>query len=249
MSVLEAKPYLRTVYLKRKEIPSFDGYPFILPVIKNFKEITFHPDVTFIIGDNGAGKSTLIEAIAILLGFNAEGGSRNFRFETQKSHSSLYKFLHATKSYKMPTDGFFLRAESFYNAASYLDNCVPAALEYYGGKSLHAQSHGESFWSLLIHRFGGRGLYILDEPESALSPSRQLSMLSRMHQLVLAESQFIIATHSPILLSYPRAKIYTISEGILRECAYEDTEHYKVSARFFKSHKKYLDLLCKDEEI
>jgi predicted ATPase len=240
------RPYLRSVELIHEKISHKEEYPFCLPIVKNFERLDFHPDVTFLIGENGSGKSTLIEAIAILMGFNPEGGSKHFGFSTEDSHSHLHQFLRPSKSYKMPKDGFFLRAESFYNAATYIDQVAPLAA--YGGVSMHAQSHGESFWSLITNRFRGKGLYILDEPEAALSPTRQMAMLARMHQLVQQESQFIIATHSPILLAYPNAKIYEISDGFLCERLYEETEHYQVTLKFLSTYKKQLNILLADED-
>src|SRR5579862_3892212 len=163
---LDAKPYLQSITLMRGKVPSFEAYPFCLPIISNLGTIAFHPDVTFFVGDNGSGKSTLIEAIAVLQGFNPEGGSKNLRFTTEASHSHLYEFLRPSKSYKMPRDGYFLRAESFYNVASNISALDkepggPPIINSYGGVSLHQQSHGESFWSLITSRFGGHGLYIL----------------------------------------------------------------------------------------
>jgi predicted ATPase len=189
-----AKPYLIDITLRRDNVPSWEEYPFSLPVMRTLETLSFHPDVTFLIGENGMGKSTLLEAIAQLARFNPEGGSKNTLFSTRETHSNLADYLKSGKSFKSPKDGFFLRAESFYNVASYIDDLDYA--EAYGGKSLHEQSHGESFLSLLNFRFHGNGLYLLDEPEAALSPSRQLAVLSLIHRLVKANSQFIIATHS-----------------------------------------------------
>jgi predicted ATPase len=241
---LSAKPYLIDITLLREDVPSFDDYPFSLPAVRNLHTLRFHPDVTFFIGENGTGKSTLMEAIAQLLRYNPEGGNKNTLFSTRETHSNLYKYMRSGKSYKIPTDGFFLRAESFYNVASYIDD-----VEYsgsYGGKSLHAQSHGESFLSLLNHRFRGKGLYLLDEPEAALSPSRQLSALAVIHKLVKANSQFIIATHSPIIMAYPNAQIYLFSEAGIREVEYEETEHYKISRDFLNQRERMLQVLLEE---
>ena len=241
---LNAKPYLIDITLLRDNIPSFDVYPFSLPVIRNLKTLTFHPDVTFFVGENGAGKSTLLEAIAQMLRFNPEGGNKNTLFSTRETHSDLNKYLRIGKSYKMPTDGFFLRAESFYNVASYIDDVGYAGA--YGGKSLHSQSHGESFLALLNNKFKGNGLYLLDEPEAALSPSRQLSALVVIDRLVKSESQFIIATHSPIILAYPNAKIYLFSEEGIHEIAYEETEHYKIAKDFLDHRDQMLHALLEE---
>ena len=226
-------------------MPSWDEYPFSLPVVRNLETLRFHPDVTFLIGENGTGKSTLLEAVAKLLGFNAEGGTRNSLFSTRDTHSVLYDYLKAGRSFSAPKDGYFLRAESFYNVASYMDD-----VEYltgYGGKSLHAQSHGESFLALLNHKFRGSGLYILDEPEAALSPSRQLSALAIIHRLVKSGSQFIIATHSPILMAYPDAQILLFSESGIEQVEYEDTDHYKIARDFLNHREAMLKVLLEEE--
>lgn len=225
--------YLKRVTLKKDDIPSFSSYPFSLPIVRSLDSLSFHPKVTYIIGENGTGKSTLLEAIAVACGFNAEGGTKNFNFSTYASHSSLHEYLKLIKSAYKPDDGFFLRAESFYNVASYIDEVD--AIRSYGGKSLHEQSHGESFFSLFMNRFSGNGVYILDEPEAALSPMRQLSMLTRMHELIDENSQFIIATHSPILMAYPNSQIYYLEQGGIREVALEETEHYQTMKLFFNN--------------
>jgi predicted ATPase len=202
--------------------------------------------VTFIVGENGSGKSTLLEAIAVAVGFNAEGGTKNFHFSTRDSHSPLHNYLRIVRSHVRPRDGFFLRAESFFNVATNIEQLDsepsfgPPVIDSYGGKSLHEQSHGESFLSLLIDRFGGNGLYILDEPEAALSPTRQLAVLSRMHQLVKESSQFIIATHSPILMAYPDALIYHLDSSGFSPVSYKDTEHYEVTKAFLDNPERML---------
>ncbi len=238
------KPYLIDITLLRDRVPSFDEYPFSLPAIRELQTLGFHPDVTFFIGENGTGKSTLMEAIAQLLSYNPEGGNKNSLFSTRETHSNLFKYLKPGKSYKKPTDGYFLRAESFYNVASYMDDV--GYLEGYGGISLHAQSHGESFLSLLNNKFRGNGLYLLDEPEAALSPSRQLSTLAVIHRLVKSNSQFIIATHSPIIMAYPNARIYLFSETGIHEIKYEETEHYKISKDFLNRRELMLRVLLEE---
>jgi len=242
---LDAEHYLLDVKLRRERVPSFDAYPFSLPVVRNLHTLELHPKVTFVIGENGSGKSTLLEAIATAWGFNAEGGSKNFRFQTRGSHSALHEYLLLVKSFRRVKDGFFLRAESFFNVATEIDNL--GVVESYGGVSLHEQSHGESFFALMMNRFGGDGLYILDEPEAALSPSRQLAMISRLHQLVQSKSQFIIATHSPILMAYPDAWIYQIGAEGLTRIAYEDSEHYSVTKAFLANPQRYLDQLLSED--
>jgi predicted ATPase len=180
----------------------------------------------------------LLEAIAVSFGFNAEGGSRNFRFGTRESHSELYKFLRIAKGVPRPTDGFFLRAESFYNVATMVEELGVGAS--YGDRSLHEQSHGESFLALMVNRFHGEGLYLLDEPEAALSPSRQLSVITRIHDLVQQRSQFIIATHSPIIMAYPDAHIYSFSTSGIERIPYKDTEHFRVTRDFLANPQRML---------
>jgi len=243
-SLLTAKPYLMDITIMQDEIKDKDEYPFSVPAIRELKTLSFHPKVTYFIGENGTGKSTLMEAIARTMGFNPEGGTKNSLFSTRDTHSNLSDFIKPGRSFKAARDGFFLRAESFYNLASYIDD-----VEYtgsYGGKSLHAQSHGESFIALLTQKFRGNGLYLLDEPEAALSPSRQLSALAVIHKLVKADSQFIIATHSPILMAYPDSKIYLFSETGIREIAYEDTDHYRVAKDFLNHREQMLHVLFEE---
>src|SRR5215469_5920562 len=208
MDTSTTSQYVREVKLRRDKVISFDQYPFSLPVVRDLESLELHPSVTFLVGENGSGKSTLLEAVAVAWGFNPEGGTKNFRFGTRASHSVLHEYLRVAKGVRRPKDGFFLRAESFFNVATEIENLDsepggPPVISYYGNHSLHEQSHGESFMALLVNRFGGHGVYLLDEPEAALSPQRQLAALARIHELVCADSQFIIATHSPILMAYP----------------------------------------------
>lgn len=238
--------------LKRDKIDNFEHYPFSIPAVRELDLIEFSSPVTFLIGENGSGKSTLIEAIAVALGFNAEGGTKNFRFGTRASHSVLNEYLRLGRSHRQPNDGFFLRAESFFNVATNIEELDedpfggPPVIGSYGGKSLHEQSHGESFLALLVNRFGGKGLYLLDEPEAALSPSRQLAVLSRIDQLVKDDSQFIIATHSPILMAYPNATIYHFDSTGMTEIAYKDTEHYVVTKAFLDNPDRMFNELFQD---
>lgn len=241
--------YVSRVTLQREKIESFDRYPFSLPAVRLFERIDLHPKVTFFIGENGSGKSTLLEAIAVSLGFNAEGGTKNFNFGTRRSHSELHEYLRVAKGVRRPRDGYFLRAESFFNLATEIEHLDaepsfgPPIIDSYGGRSLHEQSHGESFLALVTERFGGQGIYILDEPEAALSPQRQLAVLSRMHDLVLDDSQFIIATHSPILMAYPDARIYQCSKDGISQVAYEETEHFQVTRDFLTNPSRMLRVL------
>jgi predicted ATPase len=236
-----------------KDIEKNESYIFNLPVVKGLigrEELLFNRRVTFFIGENGTGKSTLLEAIAVAFGFNAEGGTRNFNFSTEKTHSDLHEFLTVYKGIKRPTDGFFLRAESFYNVASEIDRLDKIAPVYdsYGGKSLHEQSHGESFLSLVLNRFGGNGVYILDEPEAALSPSRQMTLIAVIDSLVRKNSQFIISTHSPILMAYPDANIFSLTDDNIILTPYEETEHYILTKQFLNNPKKMLKYLLEDSQ-
>lgn len=227
------------------------GYLEDLPVIKFLKkekEIELNSAVTFFVGENGTGKSTLLEATAVAYGFNAEGGSRNFNFSTNKTHSELYKHITLSKGLRAK-DGFFLRAESLYNAATYIDKIDaepsfdPPVIEGYGGISLHSQSHGESFLSIVQNRFYGNGLYILDEPEAALSPMRLLTLIGEINYLVKNNSQLIIATHSPILMAFPEADILEFSEKGIKRVDYKETEHYQVTKSFLDNPEKMLRYL------
>ncbi|MEH7345699.1 AAA family ATPase [Bacillus sp. JJ1532] len=244
--------YLRGIKLKRDHIPSFNKFPFNLPSIQTLDELSFHPNVTYFVGDNGMGKSTLLEAIAVAAGFNPEGGSFNFNFATYDSHSELDNYIRLVKGVIKPSDGFFLRAETFYNVASNIEEMdrefgtSPKVIDSFGGVSLHKQSHGESFWATFMNRFGGNGLYIMDEPEAALSPLRQLSMLARIHELVRQNSQFIIATHSPIIMSYPNAAIIEFTEDGAKETQLEETGHYRMMKQFFENRERILHHLLND---
>lgn len=281
------EPFLTRVTLNRTAIESPDEYPFCLPVVRNLTTLDFHPAVTYIVGENGTGKSTLLEAIAVAAGFNPEGGSKSFRFSTEDTHSALHEYIRLGRGSRRERDGFFLRAESFYNVATEIvkldagkappptlrekdlevglrvavtelqrlaedfvkiDEDLIAALKgvlnppdlslgggslsaAYGGP-LHEKSHGESFLALMQHRFRANGLYILDEPESALSPARQLSILLRIHELVQNGCQFLIATHSPLLMAYPNSKMLMLTENSIQETDWKETEHYTLTKSF-----------------
>jgi len=248
MSTWDARNFLTRATLVREKVTSFTDYPFSIPAIGGFDRIEFERPVTFFVGENGAGKSTLLEAIAVGMGLNPEGGSRNFRFATRESHSALSNFLRLSRSVRRPRDSFFLRAESYFNVATEIEALDQGPgggriIDSYGGKSLHEQSHGESFFSLFMNRLRGNGLYFFDEPEAALSPTRQLSFLSRLHDLVKEGSQFLIATHSPILLAYPDAAIHVLDGGPPRQIEYRDTEHYGVTRTFLNDTERMLDIL------
>lgn len=251
-------PILDKIRINYSEDINLSEYPFSLDVIKNLKDIIFPTQVTFLVGENGTGKSTILEAIATKAGFGKEGGSKNINFNTadDKFYSEIQKLSSCmTLSWrKKVRDGYFFRAESFFNLANQIDHIAKeggqgAAATYadYGGKSLHEQSHGESFLSFFKNRLGGGGFYIFDEPEAALSPQRQLALLSIIHDLCKnPETQFIIATHSPILLAYPDSVIYSCDGVALEKIKYKDTKHYELTKGFLDNPEQYLKHLFND---
>jgi len=239
------RPYWIEARLERREGWDDAVYPFNVPAVRTTDVLAFHPRVTFLVGENGSGKSTLIEALAVAWGFNAEGGSKDHRYATRDSHSALHRFVRPVRSPQKAQDGYFLRAESYFTTATYLETTGTFRA---GQTGVHEKSHGESFFDLFQNRFEGQGLYIMDEPEAALSPSRQLSFLARLHELVQAGSQFIIATHSPIILGYPDAWIYQTSAHGLERVAYEDTEHYEVTKGFLNRREVYLNVLLAEDD-
>ena len=233
----------------RAQLPPEDEYLRGLEILKQLDRLEFMQPITFLTGENGSGKSTLIEAIAVACGYNAEGGSRSYSFSTRQSSSSLYEYLTIVRSTRRPRDGYFLRAESFYNAASYLEelDAIPAAAppltDGYGGRPLHEMSHGESFLALMNHRFHGDGLYILDEPESALSAKSQLAAITLLSRLASDGSQFIISTHSPILLGCPNSQIYELRGGSLCPTPYRDTASYRLTRQFLEDTERMVKYL------
>ena len=243
--------YIDEVALVRALPPG--SYLTALPVIRALsrRPLRLTHAVTILVGENGSGKSTLLEGIAVAFGFNPEGGSRNFRFSTCDTHSPLGAALRLSRT-DYPRDGFFLRAESFYNAASYIDEldeqptAAPKLAASYGGVSLHAQSHGESFLALVQHRLGGRGLYIFDEPEAALSPMRQLVLLGEMDRLVRSGSQLIVATHAPMLMAFPGARVLDC-DAALAETPYDRTLHFQLMRRFLMNPERMLAELLHPE--
>jgi predicted ATPase len=244
---------LRSVVLKRDEIESFDSYPYSIPAIRSLDELRIDPRVTFFAGENGSGKSTLVEAVAVALGFNAEGGTRNMTVATRASHSSLHEHLRLVRGTRSPRDGFFLRAESFFNVATHIEELDAGpgtgrrVIESYGGTSLHEQSYGESFLSVILNRFRPGGLYVLDEPEAALSLRGCLALMRRMHELVAAGAQFVVASHSPILLGYPEACIYALSDDGIAAVSYEETEQYELTRSFLDDRERFLHYLFAEE--
>ncbi len=233
--------YICGVSLKTPIDPA--SYLAELPVVKHLagEGIELDHPVTVFVGENGTGKSTLLEAIAVAYGFNAEGGTKNFNFSTNATHSELHRHLTLSRR-AYAKDGFFLRAESLYNVATNIDEMGVA--RSYGGVSLHEQSHGESFLAIVRNRFRGNGLYIMDEPEAALSPMRILTLMAEIDRLVKADSQFLIATHSPMLMALPDAQVLELSEDGIRPVRYCDTEHFRTVKYFLNNPERMLhDLL------
>jgi predicted ATPase len=265
-------PFVRALRLRRERVPSFTRYPFSLPAVRGLNELgLLEGGVTFFAGENGTGKSTLLEAIAVRMGFNPEGGSGDLRFSTvSDAHSGLSEYVELVPGRGLAGDGFFVRTEGLFNLATEIDRqdeemeeiargvkaltgvvmtgYRPMNVRYGGGRSLHAQSHGEAMLALLNNRLHGGGIYLMDEPETALSPLRQLALLSVMHRLVRGGSQLVIATHSPILLAYPGARIYRFGEEGIEEVEYEETEAYQVTRDFLQHRERSLRTLFSDDE-
>jgi len=252
---MQLGPMLDKIKVNFTDTIDFSHYPFSLNIIKNLKDISFTSQVTFFVGENGAGKSTILEAIAHKAGFGPEGGSKNIHFKTteERTYSGTQKLAEQlTLSWRLkPQNGYFFRAESFFNVANHLDylerECAGKAYGPYGGKSLHEQSHGESFLSFFQNRLGRAGFFIFDEPEAALSPQRQLSLMVIINEVCKnPNSQFIIATHSPIILAYPEATIYSCDSNIIEKIDYNDTKHYQTTKQFLDNPARYLYHLFKD---
>ncbi len=244
--------FIRSIKIDWDKIEK-NNYIRSIPSIYCINELKFTKNVTFFVGENGTGKSTLLESIAVAYGFNPEGGTKNFNFETRSTHSDLHGAIRVIKGISRPKSNFFLRAESFYNVASkiedYRDDDYETYYKRYGGKSLHDQSHGESFLALIQNQFTEKGLYILDEPEAALSPQRQLTLLILIHDLAQRGAQFFIASHSPILLGMPEASILSFDNGKISEVKYEDTESYKITELFINNKESLLNNLLNDKKL
>lgn len=239
--------FLQQVHIDWGKI-SKDSYLREIPSLSDVNNVSFESNITFFVGENGTGKSTLLEGIAIAYGFNAEGGTKNYSFSTYESHSELHTAISLIRGVKKPRSSYFLRAESFYNVASKAEDYrdgdpIESYYERYGGKSLHQQSHGESFLALIRGNFQDRGFYILDEPEAALSPQRQLTLLIELDRLAKKGAQFIIASHSPILLGLPDATILSFDNGTIHPCRYTDTESYQVTEMFINNRDYFLSHL------
>lgn len=217
-----------------------------IPAIAEVGRIDFRKPVTFLVGENGSGKSTLLEAIAVAYGFNPEGGTRNYSFSTYDSHSELCEAVRLSRGVRRAGWGYFLRAESFYNVATKEDEYSRGP----GGRPqhFHERSHGESFLALAQDSFRPGGLYLLDEPEAALSPQRQLTLLVEIDRCAKGGAQFLIATHSPILLGLPGAEILTFDDGPIHSCTYEETDSYQVTELFINSREQLLRRLLETQE-
>lgn len=243
---VSAEGFVRSVKLLADRIQDREAYPFTIPAVRALGHLALDPKVTYFVGENGTGKSTVLEAIAVAAGLNPEGGSESFRFETRPSHSSLHEALRLVRGVRRPQTSYFLRAESLFNVATEierLDSGDRPLLPAYGGRSLHERSHGEAFLALVVHRFGPNGLYLLDEPEAGLSVHGCLALLQRIDELVSAGSQFIIATHSPIVMSYPAASIYAFGERGLERTAWQQTASYTLTRSFLASPEGFFQHL------
>lgn len=243
---------LKKITLLRDRVQDLDAYPFSVPAVRNLGEIAIRSRICLLAGENGTGKSTLLEAVAAHYGFGREGGNRNFKNDSTESNHSIDPLVKALRlSFDIRTGaGFFLRAESFFNMASHIDALEQepegaSIIGAYGGRSLHERSHGETFFTLLDFKFRRNGLFLLDEPEAALSPQRQLSFLVLIHDVIrkFRDSQFIISTHSPILLAYPKAQILSFDEQHIHEVRYEETRSFQVVHRFLSKREEFLEEL------
>jgi predicted ATPase len=249
-------PLLKKITIRREQVEDWESYPFSIPIIRCLEELSFRSRICFFTGENGTGKSTLLEAIAAHYGFGREGGNRNFSNDSTDSNHSIDALVRALRlSFDKRTGaGYFLRAESFFNTISHMDDLdkepsySPPISASYGGRSLHTRSHGETFLTLLELKFRRNGLFLLDEPEAALSPQRQLCFLVLMHDVLRKskDAQFIISTHSPLLLGYPHAQILSFDEGRIHEIEYEEAAPMQIVRRFVNDRDNFLDELLKE---
>lgn len=234
--------FIQSLYIDWARVSQYN-YVHQIPAIRNMENLSFQKPITFFVGENGSGKSTLLEAIAVAYGFNPEGGTKNYSFSTYNSHSELCDAITLSKGCRRPKFGYFLRAESFYNVATkeidYTDDKHPS-------KGYHQQSHGESFLAIAQEYMGANGIYIFDEPEAALSPQRQLTLLIDIYKCAKAGAQFIIVSHSPILLGMPEADIFAFDDGEIRSCRYEDTDSYVITKAFVNDRQHFLKQLLED---
>ena len=248
---------LKTIKILRDRVVNWDLYPFSVLAIRSLDDLNLRSRVCLFAGENGTGKSTLLEAIAAHYGFGREGGNRNFGNDSTESNHSIDALVRALRlSFDRRTGaGYFLRAESFFNTVSHMDNLdkepsfTPPISAFYGGRSLHTRSHGETFFTLLDLKFRRNGLFLLDEPEAALSPQRQLSFLVLVHDVLrkYKDAQFIISTHSPIILGYPDAQILSFDDGQIREVGYEDTTSLQVVRQFVNGRENFLEELLRED--
>ncbi len=238
---------LKKISILSERVAGWNEYPFSVPAIRGLKSLDFHSPICFFAGENGTGKSTLLEAIAAHYGFGPEGGNRSFNNDSTVRNRSIEPLARALRmSFDKRTGfGFFLRAESFFNAATHID--ALGVQDFYGGKSLHERSHGETFLTLLEVKFRGNGLFLLDEPEAALSPMRQLAFLVLIHDVLqeFKDAQFIISTHSPVLLGYPNAQIVSFDGGQIHEIQYEEAAATQIVRRFLNHREQFLAELFK----
>jgi predicted ATPase len=243
-ATVPAAPFVRAIKLR----DGGDDYSADLPALRGLERLELDTRVTFLVGENGSGKSTLIEAIAVAAKLNVEGGGKLLKFSTRATHSQLHERLTLERSELPPLNAFFLRAESVFNLATAIEeNGYIGAREDVYDRPLHEQSHGESFLDIAVNRLGPRGFYLFDEPEAALSVRGQLALLRRMHELVLEHSQFVVATHSPILLGYPEASILELSEDGIRSVGYEETEQVELTRSFLENPGRFLRHLLADD--
>lgn len=224
--------YITSVTIDWHEVCDSGVYPFNVPAISNTTRLDFAQPLTLFCGENGTGKSTLLEAISIAWGLNPEGGSKNYRFSVQDTHSELYRYITLQRAIYKPKDSFFVRSDTMFNLISEMDELGDDG-RYYGGRSLHRRSHGEGILTLVSQRFRGSGFYVLDEPETGLSQSGQMALLGEILRLANGGAQFIIATHSPILLAAPQACIYQFDEGV-SQVGVEETLEWIMLERFFR---------------